>query len=558
MSENNFGQPEGGLNPDEKETRSESPVWEQEPFPGQDPEQKPDAKEDAADEPAASRTEEDEEAPQPQQESQPYVQWQYPYYSYRRPDAPPASSQQTGYQQQNPQQQPGWQYYPYHQNQYPRSYPPQPTASHNPYSAASGGSTPPPKKKMDKGLKVFLWIVGSLVGIFLIGFAAYGVYTAVDGGLPTAPESAQSSSLPPDSSDAPSSRPNDSNSSSSQSNPGVNPDLPGLELEDQPEDGMLTAAQVYEKLKDSVVGVVIYAQDAELTSDPLSEGSGVVVREDGYILTNSHVIGDSKTYNIKVVMYKGDEYAGQVVGYDSKTDLAVIKVEADNLVPATLGNSDQLAVGDWVLALGNPGGLTYSSSLTRGIVSAVNRTVNSTSASVMTYIQTDAAINPGNSGGALVNMYGQVVGINTLKIAAEDYEGMGFAIPINAAKEIADDLIRQGYVSGRVRLGITGKAVSEYQAQIYGVPLGFVIVSISDDSDLKHYDVQEGDIITQCNGVAITDIDTLTAELIQYSPGDKVTLTICRPASRSEPEKTFDVEITLLEDKGETQEPVNP
>ncbi len=329
---------------------------------------------------------------------------------------------------------------------------------------------------------------------------------------------------------------------------------PTLNVEEIPEDPKaMSAEQVYEKNSPSVVGVVVYDSDAILTSDQVGQGSGVVISEDGYVMTNSHVIGDSKNYKVKIVLNDGKEYPASVIGYDSRTDLAVIKANATGLVPATFGNSDSVKVGSWVIAIGNPGGINFANSLTRGVVSATNRTVGGLGQSQLKYIQTDAAINPGNSGGALINMYGQVIGINTAKITQVEFEGMGFAIPINTAKPVIDDIISKGYVSGRVRLGITGKPISPYQAQIHDVPQGIVVTDISPDSDMERKGIKIGDIIMKVNGANVTSFNVLYTELSKFNPGDKVNLTIFRVKNNGNDNETFDASITLLEDKGETQ-----
>lgn len=328
---------------------------------------------------------------------------------------------------------------------------------------------------------------------------------------------------------------------------------PSINIEEQPQDGSLSAEQVYDKSAPSVVGVVVYDYNAGIISDPTSQGSGIVISQDGYIVTNSHVVGDSKEANIKIVTSDAKEYSGKVIGYDTRTDLAVIKADVTGLNPASFADSDTVKVGSWALAIGNPGGLNFASSLTRGTISAVNRSVGS-SQSLVKYIQTDAAINPGNSGGALLNMYGQVIGVNSIKIALADYEGMGFAIPSNTVKSVVDDIISKGYVSGRVRLGITGKAVSNYQAQIYNVPIGIIVSEISSDSDLRSKGVQVGDIITKINDVNITGFEVFYSELTKYKAGDSVKLTVFRQSTNRLNSSTFDVTVKLLEDKGETQQ----
>lgn len=244
-----------------------------------------------------------------------------------------------------------------------------------------------------------------------------------------------------------------------------------IKFEPKPTDANeLSPETIYSQVAPSVVGVIVYDSEADVISDPIGQGSGIIIDSKGYIVTNSHVINDSKRTNIKIVFNNDEEIPGEVVGYDTRTDLAVIKCDKTDLPCATLGDSDQVKVGESVLALGNPLGLDFASSLTRGIVSAVNRSKSGSSNSLVKYIQTDAAINPGNSGGPLINMYSQVIGINSLKISVAGCEGMGFAIPSNVVKNIVSDLISKGYVAGRVRLGIGAKMISNYQAQIYNVP----------------------------------------------------------------------------------------
>ncbi len=315
-----------------------------------------------------------------------------------------------------------------------------------------------------------------------------------------------------------------------------------------------TAESIYEVLAPSVVGVVVYDTKSDIISDPKGEGSGIVINEKGYIVTNSHVVGNSKQSNIKIVFHDGEEVAGKVIGYDTKTDIAVIKADKTGLKAVTFGNSDEAKVGSSVLALGNPLGLNFAGSLTKGIISAVNRSSNGSPKSLVKYIQTDAAINPGNSGGPLINMYGQVIGVNSAKIALPNCEGMGFAIPSNTVKSIVDDIIAKGYVTGRVRLGLSGKMVSNYQSQMYNVPIGIIVAEISADSNLKQAGIQVGDIITKINDVAITDFDTFYAELENNSPGNTVKLTVYRTSANRMSSDTFETDVVLLEDKGETQE----
>ena len=300
-----------------------------------------------------------------------------------------------------------------------------------------------------------------------------------------------------------------------------------IKFESKPQDtNEYTAESIYEVLAPSVVGVVVYDSNADIIADPASEGSGIIINEKGYIVTNSHVVGNSKQNSIKIVLHDGEELSGKVIGYDTKTDIAVIKADKSDLKAATFGNSDEAKVGSSVLALGNPLGLDFAGSLTKGIISAVNRSSTGSSKSLVKYIQTDTAINPGNSGGPLLNMYGQVIGVNSAKIALPNCEGMGFAIPSNTVKAIVDDIIAKGYVSGRVRLGLAGKMLSNYQSQMYNVPIGFVVSEISNDSKLRQAGVQVGDIITKVNDVTVTSYEAFYDELYKYKPGNSVKLSI--------------------------------
>lgn len=402
---------------------------------------------------------------------------------------------------------------------------------------------PPEKKRMNKKTKAFLWVIGAVLVLLGAAMVLYSVGLAsgwFSGEIAEPPQASSSTPAPED-------------------------DQKLLEIEEIPQDGMMTPNQVYEKVKHSVVAVVTYGQGSDLTDSPISSGSGIVFSEDGYIVTNSHVIGDSNQYPVKVVFTGQDEneedqeYPAQIVGYDKRTDIAVLKIDAAGLTPAEFADSDQLKVGDTVLSLGNPGvaGENFTNTLTKGMVSAVNRTVTMSSVN-MQYIQTDAAINPGSSGGALLNLYGQVVGINAAKITTTEVEGICFAIPTNIAKDVINDIVKNGYVSDRVRLGVTIRGLSSYEAEMYNVPQGLVIVGFSSDSEIPSKGAEIGDIITAINGVNTTSSNTLYDELEKFKAGEKVKLTIYRQASGSQRARTFEIEVTLLEDRGETQSAVTP
>ena len=230
-----------------------------------------------------------------------------------------------------------------------------------------------------------------------------------------------------------------------------------------------------------------------------SEGSGIIIRNDGYIVTNAHVIADADV--IKVILSDDQTYEAKVVGTDSSTDLAVLKIEATGLTAAEIGDSSELQVGETVMCVGNPGGLQFDSSVTQGIVSAVNRPLQYEDSYTLNAIQTDATINPGNSGGALVNMSGQVVGISSAKYAADGYENMGFAITTEEALPIINNLIDYGYVKDRGALGVNCAIIDEFTAKYNNLPAaGIYVYEVTNPNP---GDLQAGDIITSVEGNTI-------------------------------------------------------
>lgn len=319
----------------------------------------------------------------------------------------------------------------------------------------------------------------------------------------------------------------------------------------------LNAVQVAEQAKPSVVGVMTYS-NGQLSG----EGSGVAMSVDStgkytYIITCAHVISD-KGVTYGVLTLEGKNYEATLVAYDARTDIGVLKVEATDIPLAQFGDSTSLKVGETVYAIGNPGGSEFFGSFTDGIISAIDRSVSGTY--TMTCIQHNAAINPGNSGGALVNSAGQVIGINSSKIAATDYEGMGFAVPMSIVKPVVDSLIQYGYVPNRPKLGIEYASVSSYQlysmvVAIKGLPSGsLVIAGISSDSTLANTDAAVGDLIIAVNGEPMDTSDVLLDLINTGAVGDSITLTLCRVENRTYKTSTFDVTITLVEDKGDSEE----
>ena len=282
-------------------------------------------------------------------------------------------------------------------------------------------------------------------------------------------------------------------------------------------------------------------RDSEVS--PTSEGSGIIATSDGYIITNAHVVDGADS--LKVITSDGKTYEAELIGSDSMTDLAVIKVDAEGLTAAEFGSSSDLVVADPVIAIGNPGGL--QSTVTVGYVSALNRPVTSSDTGyTMNCIQTDAAINPGNSGGALVNMYGQVIGINSSKIVATGYEGLGFAIPIDDALPIISNLKDYGYVKDRAMLGISGQYLDSWTANFYGLPSGMYVAEVNNES-VSDAGVQQGDVITKIDDEEITSANTISNYIAKKKPGDEVTLTITRSLTN----KTFTCKVTLTESTGQ-------
>ena len=314
-----------------------------------------------------------------------------------------------------------------------------------------------------------------------------------------------------------------------------------------------TAISVAEKVLPSVVGITIKYNVNSIfgSSETEATGSGIIISEDGYILTNNHVVSSSSSSSyyqlseatkLTVNLYNDKtEYEATVIGTDSYSDLAVLKIEAENLAVATLGNSENVKVGEFVMAVGNPLGM--DSSVTGGIVSAVDREVSDNEGNTYLAIQTDAAINSGNSGGALVNGNGEVIGINTLKLSGTGIEGIGFAIPISTTTEIVNQLIEFQTVK-RPYIGIIGTTVDESTIERYNFPRGVYVRTIEENSPAAQADLKVGDIITKLNGEEVTSIEQLNRIKNTNAIGTEVTLTIIRNGEEK------DVKLTL----GETPE----
>lgn len=491
--------------------------------------------------------------PNPNTYAQP---WQYGYGQYPYSGQNPQYNQNnqqygqyqnnTGYNQNVP---------PYQQNMY--GQPPYGNngtynQQYNPQMFAQY-----PQKKTKGGIIALIIVLCSLLTIGFIGMMVYGFSVDIKEDLNNdRSDSGNSFRVPKEDSTTPFETLPDTSSQGkthdeSDYSDKVNKDYSGMKLESNPKDAKTnnsyTAAKASEKVSDSVVGILCYSDDVPDQADTTtasSQGSGIIFSQDGYVITNAHVIGNSKTaYAIRVVTSDGKVYKAGVVGYDSRTDIAVLKMDdAKGLTPATFGDSSQLEVGQDIIVVGNPGGLDYQNTTTKGVISALDRKLSTSS--LTKYIQTDAAINPGNSGGPLVNYYGQVVGITTSKIVSETYEGMGFAIPSQTVKNIVDTLVKNGYVEGRVKIGISGIAVTSDQASNYNIPQGIYVQSIVSGGPYDGTSLEKGDIITEVDGETITSFADVYAILETHKPGDKIKVKYYSSSSGD-----GEVEITLQEDK---------
>ncbi len=309
-----------------------------------------------------------------------------------------------------------------------------------------------------------------------------------------------------------------------------------------PTEDISTVTAVAKKTMGSVVGITTVQEIREFfwARDREGVGSGVIIDSNGYILTNSHVIGDGNAKSINVLIENKDKMPGKVLWYDSALDLAIVKVQATNLPVADLGNSDLLEVGELAVAIGNPLGLDFQRSVTSGVISGLHRSIRVDQYNVIEdLIQTDASINPGNSGGPLLNSQGEVIGLNTAKI--QTGEGLGFAIPINLVKSIAEEVIREGSFSN-VYIGFEGAELSKYE-RYFGIDLkadnGVVILEVVPGSPAANADLKPHDIMTKIDDQNIETMTQLRKLLYKYRIGDNAILTIIRNGQEIKTEITF-------------------
>ena len=309
-------------------------------------------------------------------------------------------------------------------------------------------------------------------------------------------------------------------------------------VENIPQTGGLPLQDIYQKNIPSVVSISCQTRSGSGT------GTGVILSQKGYIVTNAHVVENALSVTIRLTDDR--TFQASLVGADEISDLAVLYIDAPDLIPAQFGDSNALRVGDTVSAIGDPLGVEFRGSFTDGSISAINRDV-AMEGRTMSLIQTNAALNSGNSGGPLINCYGQVIGINTMKIGAftdsAGVEGLGFAIPSTTVKDIVEQIISQGYVSGRPTLGIQGDTLSNFYQYYYRLPAGLFVTEVDPDSYAAHYGIQEGDILISIDDTRISNMESLNTVLYRHQVGDVVTAVIYRGGQQ------YKVDLTLTENK---------
>lgn len=396
----------------------------------------------------------------------------------------------------------------------------------------------PKKPKASKGKKVLTAVV-AILSVIAIGTTSVVGYTLITGNNPVSTSASKNSSQKDSSSNDSSSKADDSSSAVDRSN------LPTIAQLSTPADAM-SIPDIVTKVSPSVVGISC------ILSSGTATGSGIVMSKDGYIITNAHVVDGAKSVSVllpktyaKDSSVKEEEltYKATIVGKDTQTDIAVLKIEAKDLVACEFGKSSEIKVGEVSIVIGNPLGFSLANSVTSGIISAKDRVLQIQDRT-MNLIQTDASINNGNSGGPLINAYGQVIGITSAKVSSTYGEGLGFAIPIDDAMPIIKSLMENGFVK-RPSLGITGRNVSATYAEYYNIPRGYQVVSVEKGSGSEKAGIKKGDIIIGINDTSVTSISEINAVKNKFKAGDTVKITIYRDS------KMLDLQVTLDESKNE-------
>lgn len=394
------------------------------------------------------------------------------------------------------------------------------------YSEAWWTSTEPEPKPQPKPRRLWRWI-GALLGVVLLIIASAWLAHGI-GDKPSLPDAPDPAQQLPGTEEIVSDADTDS-LPRAETGTGVT-----MTLAPKPEGEALSLQEIYRECLPSVVA--IRTSKGKLGG---SLGTGIIMTADGYIITNAHVLDGAKSVTVTLLTDE-TEHEAKLVGTDSVSDLAVLKIEAQDLKPAEFGQSDSLQVGDDVIAIGNPLGTELNGTMTNGIVSAINRNVIFGGHS-MTLIQTNAAINEGNSGGPLINEHGQVVGVTNMKAFTTGVEGICFAIPTSVIRPVVDALIAEGQVNGRASIGVVIGALDAAAAEYYDLPQGLYVESVAEGSDAEKQGIQPGDIVTAVNGQTVTTTYEVNAIKEAFSVGDTMTLTIYRDG------ETFDVTVTLMD-----------
>jgi serine protease Do len=410
---------------------------------------------------------------------------------------------------------------------------------------------PPKKKKSKKILNAAL----AILCVCAIGTSSFVGYSLLNDKVSTSNSSSSSESTA-----AVKQASSDSSVSTSERT-----DFPTIEQLAAPEDAM-KIPDIVKKLSPSVVGISC------ITDGSTVSGTGIIMSEDGYIITNAHVVdgasaisvvmtdstastddtdddSSSKSVAEKILEKQSDDSSdddsdntitAELIGMDTQTDIAVLKIDRTGLTAAEFGTSSDIEVGELAIVIGNPLGFDLANTVTSGIISATDRTLTIEDRT-MNLIQTDASINSGNSGGPLINAYGQVIGITSAKVSSTYGEGLGFAIPIDEAKTIINDLVQYGYVKGRPTLGISGENISSFYAQYYNVPEGFIVRSVESGSAAEEAGIQVNDMIVGIQGELISTIEEFNEIKSEYKAGDKITVSVYRN------DNIVDLEVTLGE-----------
>lgn len=395
-----------------------------------------------------------------------------------------------------------------------------------------------PEKKKSRGRKALTGIIGvlSVVAIGATSIVGYSLVTGIG-------TESDSSSL--------SSQSQSSKAQNTSGKPTVNREnLPSIIQLATTSDAM-TIPDIVDKVSPSVVGISCMTNSGTVT------GTGIIMSADGYIITNAHVVNGASAISVVLPSSYTDESSGnddstieaELIGKDTQTDLAVIKINKNGLTAAEFGTSAEIKVGEVSIVIGNPLGFDLANSVTAGIISATDRTLTIEDRT-MNLIQTDASINNGNSGGPLINAYGQVIGVTSAKVASTYGEGLGFAIPIDEATPIIDDLIKYGYVTGRPTLGISGENVTDVYSQYYDIPKGFFVRSVESESAAEKAGIKVNDIVIGIEGNLIESIEEFNEVKEKYKAGDEITVSVYRDG------EIIDKKVTLGEaiDKNEEQQ----